>query len=122
MRNLGTWIKEQRIAKGLKQWEFAELIGTSRAYMSQIEAGGTKLPNADLRRRIAAALNASHLDVLIAAGELTADEVRALGVEGVPTENETETELVGLVRSINWEPDKASYVRSLLTTMKGIDT
>ena len=70
----GQYIYESRTRLGLTMADAAERAGTSAAYWSQIENGTTKLPGADLRRRIAEALGVSHARLLVAFGELTADE------------------------------------------------
>lgn len=68
------YIKERRSRRGWSQVRLAEEVGTSSAYVSQLESGRVNLPGADLRRRLAAALGVTHLDLLVAAGELTDDE------------------------------------------------
>lgn len=72
---LGAYIRNVREQRMWTQDDLAAKVGTTRAYISQIESGRTKLPNADLRRRLAAALGLRHIDLLIAAGEINADEV-----------------------------------------------
>ncbi len=73
---LGAYIRNLRQRRGWTQRRLAEEIGTAPAYLSQIENGGTKLPSADLRRRLADALGVRHVDLLVAAGELEAEEIR----------------------------------------------
>lgn len=104
VNSLGPWIKDRRQAKGLKQREFAEMVGTSPAYMSQIEAGGTKVPQPDLRRKIANALGVSHIELLIAAGELTPDEIERAGTRGVVADNpdDPRVQIHALVDQVNW--------------------
>lgn len=75
MNTLGSVIADYRRDTGATQAELAERIGTSPAYLSQIENGKVAFPNADLRRRIAGALRIRHIDLLVAAGELSAEEV-----------------------------------------------
>jgi Predicted transcriptional regulators len=96
---------------GMTQRELAERIGTSPAYLSQIERGGTKLPGADLRRGIARAFGCSHIDVLIAAGELTREEV-----ESVPTRDDApgSAEIHRLVDQIDWTPRRVQGVADML--------
>lgn len=79
VEGIGPFVRRRREELGLSQTRLAELVGTSRGYMSQIEAGRTQLPNPSLRRRLAEALGVRHLDLLIAAGELTSDEVPQAG-------------------------------------------
>jgi transcriptional regulator with XRE-family HTH domain len=70
----GAYVLARRRALGLTQGELADRIGLNRAHLSQIESGKIGLPAADIRRRLAAALGVRHVDLLIAAGELTPDE------------------------------------------------
>jgi transcriptional regulator with XRE-family HTH domain len=75
MATLGTSIREWRTERGLQQGELASKAGIPQAALSDIERGKTKLPSADIRRRIAKALGVSHLRLLIASGEITEDEL-----------------------------------------------
>lgn len=72
---LGNYIVAAREERGWNQTEFAERAEIKRAHLAQIERGKIALPNGDLRRRLAAALGVRHVDILVAAGELTADEI-----------------------------------------------
>jgi transcriptional regulator with XRE-family HTH domain len=78
MTTLGTFIKSHRERLGLTQQEFADRAGIQRAYLSRIETGDNKLPSADIRRKIAATIGVSHVDILVSAGELSAEEVSSL--------------------------------------------
>lgn len=83
---LGASIREWRLGLGLQQGELAAKAEIPQAALSDIERGKTKLPNADIRRRLAKALGVSHLDILIAAGEITTDEIAKAGMTGVVEE------------------------------------
>ena len=72
---MGAYLKERRLQLGMTQEEVAELVGTSGAYLSQIERGKVQITGTDLRRRLASALRLRHVDLLVAAGELAANEV-----------------------------------------------
>lgn len=61
------------------QAELARRSGLTAQDINRFFDGGTKLPRADKRRALAKALGLSHLDLLVAAGELTEDEARGLG-------------------------------------------
>src|SRR4051812_42837919 len=78
------YVKHRRSLLGKTQQQIADAVGTSAARIAQIESGTVKLPGADMRRRLAAALGVTHLDILIAAGEITPDEVYAAGVPKIP--------------------------------------
>lgn len=81
--SLGTFVRERRQALRLTQRELGERINLPAARIAQIEVGKVTLPGANVRRDLAAALGVSHLDLLIAAGEITLEEIRATGVQGV---------------------------------------
>lgn len=92
---LGAFVKERREARGWSQTRLAAECGLDRAYLSQIESGKVGWPGADIRRRLAAALGLRHVDLLIAAGELSAEEA-----SGVP-EFRTAGELDRLVEPLD---------------------
>lgn len=94
---LGHYLYERRTALGLTMAEAADRAGTSAAYWSQIEGGQVKLPGADLRRRIAEAINVSHLALLVAAGELTPAEA---GQPETPELREIERALLAAVAGL----------------------
>lgn len=73
--SLGRYIRARRRDLGLTQDAVAEVAGVDRAHISQIETGKINLPDAELRRGIATALRVRHVDLLVAAGELRADEI-----------------------------------------------
>jgi transcriptional regulator with XRE-family HTH domain len=72
---LGAFVRRMRESKGWTQAHLAGEADIVPAYVSQIEGGKPALPGADLRRRLAAALSVRHIDLLVAAGELTDAEV-----------------------------------------------
>jgi transcriptional regulator with XRE-family HTH domain len=117
MGTLGDWIKTTRERRGMSQTALADAVGTSRSYMSQIESGRVAFPNADLRRRIAKALGKSHIEIMVAAGELRDDEVKAAGVDSSTPDGPLESELIALIRGINWEPDQAAFAEQVLRQM-----
>jgi transcriptional regulator with XRE-family HTH domain len=77
---MGGYIRRTRTDRGLSQKAVAESAGVSKGYLSTLEANKIGMPGADTRRRIAKALGVSHVDLLIAAGELRTDEVATGGV------------------------------------------
>ena len=72
---LGSLIRNQRMDLNLTQVEVADRVGISQTYLSNLERGRVHLPDVDVRRRLAEALRLSHVDILIAAGELDAHEL-----------------------------------------------
>lgn len=74
-RTLGSYVTEKRESLGLNQTELSNRANVPRTTVNRIENGTTQLPSADIRRRLAAALGVSHLDLLVAAGEITEQEL-----------------------------------------------
>lgn len=84
MATLGEWVADIRVDKlKVTQTVLAGRAGVSRQTMQAIEGGKIKKPSPDIRRRLAKALGVSHLDVLVAADEITPDEITAAGAVGV---------------------------------------
>lgn len=73
---LGAFLRRRRAELGLTQEGVSDAAGIGRSHLSQIESGKIGLPNAGIRRKLAAALELRHVDLLIAAGELDEAEVR----------------------------------------------
>lgn len=61
------------------QAELVRRSGLTPQTVNRFFGGGTKLPRADKRRELAKALGVSHLELLVAAGEITAAEAKELG-------------------------------------------
>lgn len=74
MDALAGFIRDRRNQLGITQAALADLADVRRDLIAQIESGKSKLPQPDNRRRLAKALGVSHVELLIAAGELTRDE------------------------------------------------
>jgi len=74
---LGVYLRDRRTQLRLTQERVAKAAGISRSHLSQIESGKIGLPNAETRRLLAKTLSIDHLDLLIAAGELSAEEAVA---------------------------------------------
>jgi transcriptional regulator with XRE-family HTH domain len=75
MHSLGDYIRARRERLGLNQAEFARRASVPRTTINRLEKGKTNLPEADVRRKLAVALGVRHVDILEAAGELSADEI-----------------------------------------------
>lgn len=121
---LGDWVKTRRETLGMTQRDVADSVGTSPAYMSQIEGGRVGLPNADLRRRLAEALGVPHIEIFIAAGELTRDELTASGQQGVlphPQYGAAPPDLHKLMDQIVWDSDRIRMVRGMFKGMIEIE-
>jgi transcriptional regulator with XRE-family HTH domain len=119
IRLLGSYVREKRERLGLNQKELAERCGLPANSINRIEQGVTKVPSPDFRRRLAHGLGVSHIDVLVAAGELEPDEVEAAGVQGVVPENPNEARVIEDLRSLpnltDWE---ATVVQSAINTVR----
>ncbi len=73
--NLGAYVAARRDALGLKLTALALRAQLSKSELSGLEHGKIKLPGADKRRRLAEALRLSHAELLVASGEVTAEEI-----------------------------------------------
>lgn len=106
---LGEFMYARRSALGLTQKDAAELAGTTAAYWAQIENGTVKLPGAALRRGIAEALRVSHVDLLVAAGELTPEEA---GHAPGPPAPAIDAELLDLLQRL--PPERVGYIKTAM--------
>lgn len=71
---LGRLVRQKRQELGLTQVEMADAIGISQAYLSSMERGAVRMPDVEIRRRLADVVRMSHLELLIAIEELSPDE------------------------------------------------
>lgn len=74
-QTLAEWLIEQRERRGWTQAMLADKAGLRRSDINAIEHGRVTLPGAQKRRAIAKALGVSHEVLLVAAGELTPEEI-----------------------------------------------
>lgn len=72
---LGRLVRAKRQQLGLTTKALGELIGVHQAYISKIEGGNTRVPGVELRRKLASALGTTNIELLIAAGELSLDDI-----------------------------------------------
>lgn len=125
---LGAFVAKRREELGIRtQTELGRRTGLPRTTINRIETGVTQLPQPDIRRRLAQALGVSHLDLLVAAGELTEDEIQAAGAEGVVTRDLAGVPdgILALLSSVRWDanPELAADVeRILLGVRRGFPT
>ncbi len=96
--SLGRYVREWRERRNMTQSDLAEPVGIGRSHLSQIESGKIKFPNAGIRRRLAAAMGISHVELLIAADELTRDELGTAAPEFPP--GSAQERIVELVRQL----------------------
>lgn len=69
----GTCLREKRTSKGYSLRKFAELVGVSATYLSQVEQEHVPTPTADRVRRIAELLDENTDKWIILAGRLPDD-------------------------------------------------
>lgn len=113
IRTLSQYITERREALGLNQTELAKRAGVERTLINRLESGTTKLPAADKRRAIAKGLGVSHIDILVAAGELAQDEVVQAGVQGV-VEPGPKANLQAEIDRFEWTQEQADDLVDLI--------
>lgn len=118
---IGAYIKSKRAELGLNQTELAERAEMTRSHLAVIESGKVNLPNADLRRRIARALGVSHLDILVAAGEITRDELQEDGIIGTVEPDPVRAELIASLNRLPLTGDRPAAIRGLIDVYADID-
>lgn len=79
MSNIGKLIKEKRIASGLSQRNLGKECGISDSEIMKIENGTRKTPNWENLCKIAKALGIHPLDILLAAGYISIDDINSNG-------------------------------------------
>ena len=72
---LGQLVRERREELGLSQREVAALIGKTPSALSAIEHGRVLIPSRETRDQIGAVLRLTNVEMLVAAGEVTPEEV-----------------------------------------------
>lgn len=80
-RTLPDLIRAHMQERGFSQAKLADRMGISPQTLSGILQGKWNRPSVENRRRIAAELGLTHLDILVATGDITAAE----GREGITT-------------------------------------
>jgi len=116
MATLGTTIRDKRTELGMLQGELALRARIPQAALSDIERGKTKLPNADIRRRLAMVLGVSHLDLLVAAGEITERELASADAVGVVelAPDDPRRDLKALIDRVAWTEERVDTVRRII--------
>lgn len=108
---LGDFVRQRRTDLGLTQQELAARCGIAQGNLSDIERGRTTFPTAWVRRALAQELGVSHVDLILAAGELTPDEL-GVTVVGGDTPGSVAREWDELKRLLSYDP--ATMVMAVL--------
>jgi transcriptional regulator with XRE-family HTH domain len=74
----GTLVREKRTAKGISLRKFAEMVGVSPTYLSQVEQGNCDPPTAERVKRIAEILGENSDELTALAGRVPEDVQRLL--------------------------------------------
>lgn len=105
---LGAYIKRARERLGWTQADLAVRAGlitpsgeANRTLIAQLETGRTKVSLPETRRAIADALGVRHLDLLVAAGELTVEEA---GVGTTPVAEDPDVEVICALLRLTFVP------------------
>lgn len=116
IRTLGPYVEERRLALGLNQTELAAKCDLPRTTINRIESGITKVPSPDFRRRLAKGLGVSHLDILVASGEIEPEEVQQAGAEGVVDEDAESPKghIRAIVEGLEWTEEAALQAGDIL--------
>lgn len=112
---LGDYIRARRDDLGLTQTDLADRALLQRAHLSEIERGKIALPNAVIRRNLAGALGVSHLDLLVAAGEITQEE---LGTVAGIVERNPDDPREQLIQAIRQTPMPDHYAVGLIRMLE----
>lgn len=117
---MGEFIKDKR--GHMSQKALSEASGVDRAYIAQIESGRIPLPGADIRRRLASALASTNIEMLVAAGEITREEVEAIANPGeVPFDVRASLDAGLLGRVWEWardHPEREQFLLQLMGNLK----
>jgi transcriptional regulator with XRE-family HTH domain len=106
---------------GMSQTDIASASGLTISDINGIFKGRIQLPGAGKRRDLARALGVSHLDILIAADEIRADEIEPLRVQGVIADDPVRNELIDRLRRVRLTPRRVKTLDSILDLMLGTD-
>jgi transcriptional regulator with XRE-family HTH domain len=119
---LGNYIRRRREELKMTAAQLVEQSGVSKSHLSQIEKGKIAFPNAEIRRRLAWALGVSHVDLLVAAGELNAEEVVTAGVEGAVQRSAGSEAVHQLADRVDWSVgERRSTVEGILRMYLAVD-
>lgn len=98
----------------MTQVELAEAAHMTKSHVSAIEKGRIGLPGPEVRRELAKALGVTHLDILIAAGEIRPDELEAAGKQGVTTLDPEVQEVISEIAATQWSGESIDFIKMVL--------
>lgn len=102
----------------MTQVDLAAAADMSKSHISAIENGRIGLPGPEVRRQLAKALGVTHLDILIAAGEIRPDEIEAAGKQGVTTLDPEVQEVLGEIAQMQWSDDHLDFLKIVLARIQ----
>lgn len=111
----------QRLATlGITQVDYATRLGVERSVLHNILSGKAKLPKEPFRRRLAADLGITVLDIFLMAGELRPEDIP--GAVGTTVRPDRSAALCRLVDQVDWSHgDRYEDVTGLLDAMRRRD-
>lgn len=112
------FVQSRRAELGLTQKELATAAGVNQPTISDIERGQTKLPAADIRRGLAAGLGVSHLDLLVAAGEITREELGTVAGIVQRSDDDPKEQFVTRLRRVRLTPGAIDSLNWVLGTIE----
>lgn len=118
---LGAYVKAWRLQHGMTQSELARRVDMPGPHLNQIESGKIALPSADVRRRLAIAMGVTHIDLLLAAGELSDADIQIAGVEGVAIEAPELIDLVDDLRGVELTNERVRALKGVIATFRNRD-
>ena len=119
MKTLSGFVIGKRSELGMSQAELSRRSGVPVTTLNRIETGVTKLPGADVRRQLAKALHVDHVEILIAAGEITEDEL-IYSAPAAPIDA-TRASLIRRVEAIRLTPERVGSLERILDLYLSID-
>lgn len=112
---LGDYVINRREAMGISQTELARRAKLERTTVNRIETGTTKFPSAAVRRSLAAALGVSHLELVVASGELSPEEADLTSDH----RSEAVRKLTPIIDSYDFNQDQIATIERLIRALAG---
>jgi transcriptional regulator with XRE-family HTH domain len=111
-KRFGQFVRDRRTAKGLSLRKFAELVGVSPTYLSQVEQGNCDPPTAERVRRMAEILGENADELTALAGRVPTDLPRML--------QKQPAQLAAFIREVSdLSPDQLQILTEQARRLKG---